>query len=88
MPNAEAQFNAGAEFAREHTLPRLEIDCLGGLGCMYRWMPLKLSASGLSCLTITLSTAFVGTVELSANPSCLTCLPIGHFQAKAKPCTD
>ena len=26
----------GAAFAKKHSLPRLEIDCLGGLGCMFR----------------------------------------------------
>ncbi len=33
---ATAHFEAGAYFAKQNNLPRLEIDCLGGLGCMYR----------------------------------------------------
>ncbi|GFH16525.1 uncharacterized protein HaLaN_12956, partial [Haematococcus lacustris] len=33
---AQAFFEQGAEFARQHNQARLEIDCLGGLGVMYR----------------------------------------------------
>lgn len=38
MKNAEVAFTAGIEFATTHKLPKLEIDCLSGLGVLYRWV--------------------------------------------------
>ncbi len=33
---AQRTFEQGAAYAKQHGLQRLEIDCLGGLGCLYR----------------------------------------------------